>query len=61
MNIFAIFTRNKEKKKQGGLSHFFLHASDKEKMRVFTDAAKQANKDQRNLVDKIDKIQRRTT
>ncbi len=33
------------------LSHFLLHASDKEKQRVFTEAASRANKDQRELVE----------
>lgn len=61
MKILNIFAKNKEKKKQGNFSDFFLNASEKNKIRVFTDAAKQANKDQRNLVDKVDKIQRRTT
>lgn len=31
-------------------SAFFLHASEEEKIKVFTKVAKAANKDQRNLV-----------
>lgn len=39
------------------LSHFLLHASDKEKQRVFTEAANRANKDQRELVERSEDLQ----
>jgi len=35
----------------GQFSDFFLHASDKKKKSVFTDAAKLANKDQKKVFE----------
>jgi len=48
------FFKQKEKsiKVSDDLSHFLLHASDKEKQRVFMEAASRANKDQQNLVER---------
>src|SRR3989339_867571 len=40
---------------------FFLHAPEKEKRRVFEDAARLANKDQRALVENINKLQHKTS
>lgn len=40
---------------------FFLHASDAEKRRVFTEAARRANEDQRSLVENINKLESKTT
>lgn len=42
-------------------ANFFLHASDEEKKRVFTDAARRANEDQRTLVESINKLERKAT
>lgn len=46
-------TRKQSQKKQS-FAEFFLYASDEEKTRVFTQAAKQANADQRALMKKIE-------
>jgi hypothetical protein len=61
MKIFNFFTRNKEKKKTGNFADFFLHASDKEKKKVFIDAARRANEDQRSLVEHINELHQKTT
>ncbi len=42
---------NKEKTEKKSLAEFFLHATSKEKERVFTEAARKANEDQRKLLD----------
>lgn len=39
------------------LSNFLLHASEKEKNRVFTQVAHQANKDQQEMVERSKKFQ----
>ena len=61
MKIFNFFTKNKAKKQEGSFADFFLHASDKEKKKIFTDAARRANEDQRSLVEHINEIQHKTT
>lgn len=61
MKIFNFFTKNKEKKQEGSFAEFFLYASDKEKKRVFTDAARRANEDQRSLVEHINELKQKTT
>jgi len=61
MKIFNFFTKNKAKKQEGSFADFFLHASDKEKKRVFTDAARRANEDQRSLVERINELHQKTT
>ena len=61
MKIFNFFTKNKVKKREGSFADFFLHASDKEKKKVFLDAARQANEDQRSLVEHINEIQHKAT
>ena len=40
-----------------GLTHFLLHASPEEQIRLFTRAAEMANKDQRDLVKRSKKLQ----
>ncbi len=54
------FFKRKEKSinTSDDLSHFLLHASDKEKQRVFTEAARRANKDQQDLVERSKNPQR---
>lgn len=47
--ITNIFKRNKSATKYSGLEDFFLRASDDEKQKVFTEVAKKANEDQREL------------
>lgn len=53
------FLRIQKKKTPGtdGLSYFLRHASDKEKMKLFTKAAKMANKNQQELVKRSEKLQ----
>lgn len=51
---------NKKKKSISAsdtLSQFLLHASEKEKQRVFLEAANRANKDQRELVERSKELQ----
>lgn len=46
--------KNKGKEKKfSGLSGFFLHASEKEKHEVFTEAARRANEEQRETFSKF--------
>ena len=59
MKLPAFLTKNKEK--TGSFAEFFLHASDKEKKRVFEDAARRANEDQRALVENVIKLRRKAT
>lgn len=61
MSIFGFLTKTKEKKVVGSFADFFLHASEKEKKRVFEDAARKANEDQRALVENINKLQHKAT
>lgn len=51
--IIGTFKKKFEKKESSGsFSNFFTHASDREKKRVFTEAARRANEDQRALFDR---------
>lgn len=59
--FLSFLPKNKEKKKTNGFVDFFLHASEEEKKRVFEDAAKRANNDQRTLVENINKLQQKAT
>ena len=61
MKIFNFFIKTGEKKKIGNFADFFLHASEKEKKRVFEDAAKRANEDQCALVENISKLKHKAT
>lgn len=51
MKLFKLFNFSKKNKSEGkksaGLSGFLLHASEKEKHKVFTEAARMANEEQR--------------
>ncbi len=47
--------------KNDSFAEFFLHAPEKEKKRIFEDAARRANDDQRVLVENINKLQRKAT
>lgn len=51
MKIFG-FLRHRQKKASFGFAEFFLHADSKEKMRIFTEAANKANKDQMDVFKK---------
>lgn len=53
MKLFSFLTKNKEKGHTSGFADFFLHASEKEKKKAFTEAAKRANEDQRTLIEKL--------
>lgn len=61
MKLLSIFSKNKQKKTTGSFADFFLHASEKEKKRVFEDAARRANEDQRLLVENLNKLQHKAT
>ena len=61
MKLFNFFAKTKEKNKTGNFANFFLHASEKKKKRVFENAARQANEDQRILVENINELQQKTT
>lgn len=56
---FQFFSKKQSdaKNKSDELSHFLLHASEKEKQRVFIEAAHRANKDQQALVERSKKLQ----
>ena len=56
---FLRFFRIGKKKTPGtdGLSHFLLNASPEEQIKLFTKAAKMANKDQQELVKRSEKLQ----
>ncbi len=41
-----------KRESHGSFSSFFIHASDRERKRVFTEAARRANDDQRALFDR---------
>ena len=61
MKLFSFLAKKRKKNKIGSFAEFFLHASEKEKKRVFTDAARLANEDQRKLVESINKFQQKAT
>ena len=50
MNIRS--KKERKNKETGEFCDFFLHASPKEKERVFTDAARRANEEQREVLKK---------
>ncbi len=51
--IFNLFKKNKASKTRGHLSNFLLNASAKEKEALFIDVARQANKEQREVFEKL--------
>ena len=55
MSIFDYFPKIRQKTKSTGLSDFLLHASDKQKEKVFREAARRANEDQRKLIESLKK------
>ena len=58
MKLFQFFKKKPvTKSKNDFLSNFLLHASDEEKLRVFTKAAHMANKDQQDMVNRSKKLQ----
>lgn len=61
MKIMNFFAKSKEKNKNGGFANFFLHASEREKEKVFMEAARRANEDQQNLVDRLNTPQQKAT
>jgi hypothetical protein len=61
MKLTNIFKKKATKKHTDGFADFFLYASDKEKIKVFEKAARQANEDQRKLIKNINKLQHEAT
>lgn len=61
MKLLNFFTVNKREKSKSNFANFFLYASEEEKKRVITDAARRANEDQRLLVENISKFDHKTT
>lgn len=49
------------KEQNSSFADFFLNASDKEKIQVFEIAAKKANKEQRKLIENLNRLQHETT
>ncbi len=50
--IFNIFRKSKVKEKPDRFADFFLRTSQEEQLRVFTEAAHKANRDQREVFDR---------
>jgi hypothetical protein len=61
MKYLNIFKKQPKEEQNGSFANFFLYASEKEKMKVFKDAAKRSNEDQRKLVEDINKLKPKTT
>lgn len=58
MRLFSFLKKQPLKKsKNDFLADFLLHASNEEKLRVFTKAAHMANKDQQDMVNRSKKLQ----
>lgn len=53
MKVSDFFKKFKKGETKRSFSEFFLHASAEEKERVFTDAARRANEDQRALLKSV--------
>ena len=49
MKLLNLFIKNKTKERSGRFSEFFLHASEKEKEKIFKEAARKANEEQREV------------
>ena len=49
MKLLNLFIKNKTKERSGRFSEFFLHASEKEKERIFKEVAHKANEEQREV------------
>ena len=54
MKILDIFKKKGGKEENGRFAEFFRTASPKEQIKVFTEAAKLANKDQRKLMEEVE-------
>ena len=52
MNLFNIFRKSEEKDKSGRFSDFFLNASESKKEKVFKEAARRANEEQREVFER---------
>lgn len=62
LNNFFLGIKSKlSNQKTDSFAGFFLHASDQEKKRVFEDAARRANTDQRELVKHVNKLGHKAT
>ncbi len=63
MKLSTFLNKTKEKKPDytGYFAHFFLHASEKEKKKVFEDAARRANEDQRALIENVNRLRHKAT
>ncbi|MBM3204077.1 hypothetical protein FJZ55_09270 [Candidatus Woesearchaeota archaeon] len=51
LNIFKIFGKTETKNKTGKFSNFLLNASEKKKEKVFLEAARKANEDQKKIFE----------
>lgn len=49
MKFLNLFKKTQKKDPPGRFSDFFLHASEKEKEKVFKEAARKANEEQREV------------
>ena len=49
MRPLNLFRKSEQKGKPGRFSDFFLHASEKEKEKIFKEAARKANEEQREV------------
>ncbi len=61
MKLFNLFRKKEKIEESGSFSDFFLHASKEKQMRVFTEAARRANEDQRALVEQYNQMNHKTT
>lgn len=61
MKFLHHLTNRSKKKQNSPFADFFLHASEEEKKKVFIEAAKKANEDQRALIESVNKLSQKTT
>lgn len=52
MKLINFFKKTKQPEKHHGFADFFLHASEEEKIKVLTEAARRANEEQREVFRK---------
>lgn len=52
MKLLNLFKKTKETREASRFSDFFLHASEKDKERVFREAARRANEEQREVFER---------
>ncbi|MEK7644621.1 MAG: hypothetical protein AAB390_04955 [Patescibacteria group bacterium] len=60
MKLPKFLTRNKQKNTANTFAGFFLNATEMEMKKVINEAARRANDDQRSLVEKINRLERKT-